>query len=254
MKNNILIVFLFISILSFSQKIHVRYVNVRSDIATVNEDLYIDGNQVISRQDSLVQFKNTGTTDGNVIVMKKSNNKKAYYFISNMNDSGERDFFFTSYIKFYSDNFFVHDKVLKPVWKIDEKSTKKIAGYECTKATTNFRGSNIVAYFAKELPYSAGPFKFFGLPGLILDVRVENKSYDIWRAEKVEVNYTQKVNFKPKFETYQKIEMKNFMALKEQNQIQINKELDKDLKQGENIYRPYPKGRFGVEKTFEWEK
>ena len=56
MKNNILIVFLFISILSFSQKIHVRYVNVRSDIATVNEDLYIDGNQVISRQDSLVQF------------------------------------------------------------------------------------------------------------------------------------------------------------------------------------------------------
>jgi GLPGLI family protein len=41
---------------------------------------------------------------------------------------------------------------------------KKILGYDCIKATANFRGSEVTAYFTKELPYSAGPFKFFGLP------------------------------------------------------------------------------------------
>jgi GLPGLI family protein len=61
---------------------------------------------------------------------------------------------------------------------------KKILGYDCIKATANFRGSEVTAYFTKELPYSAGPFKFFGLPGVILDIREDNKNFNIWKAEK----------------------------------------------------------------------
>ncbi|MCR5394749.1 MAG: GLPGLI family protein [Bacteroidales bacterium] len=43
-----------------------------------------------------------------------------------------------------------------------------IAGYCCHKAMLSFRGRNWTAWYAPELKYSDGPWKFNGLPGLIL--------------------------------------------------------------------------------------
>jgi GLPGLI family protein len=59
-------------------------------------------------------------------------------------------------------------------WNVDY-NTLKIDKYLCYKATAIFRGSNIVAYFTKEIPYSTGPYKFGGLPGLILEVYEEGR-------------------------------------------------------------------------------
>lgn len=54
-------------------------------------------------------------------------------------------------------------------WKIlDEYS--KILGYECQKATCKFRGREYTAWFTKNLPINNGPWKFHGLPGLIMKV------------------------------------------------------------------------------------
>lgn len=237
----------------FSQKVHVRYTYVRSPIATLTEDLYIDENKVISRQDSIIQFKNLESSEGNIIAFKKGTSSRAFYYISNINNNDKKDFFFTSYVKDSpTDNYFVHDQVSKPIWTIDKTSTKKILGYNCIKATSNFRGSDVTAYFTKELPYSTGPFKFFGLPGLILDIRVDNKSYDIWRAEKVEIDYKEKVNFSPAFNDFSKIEMKNFIDLKDQNLARSRTQDLKDLPS--HIKVDYQMNRFGVERIFEWEK
>lgn len=48
--------------------------------------------------------------------------------------------------------------------------TKIIHGYETQKATTSFAGRDYVAWFAPELPLPEGPYKFNGLPGLILEI------------------------------------------------------------------------------------
>ncbi|SHF07460.1 GLPGLI family protein [Chryseobacterium takakiae] len=54
-------------------------------------------------------------------------------------------------------------------WKlIDEK--KQILGYNCQKAETTFRGRNYTAWYTNEIGISDGPYKFSGLPGLILEV------------------------------------------------------------------------------------
>lgn len=62
-------------------------------------------------------------------------------------------------------------------WNIIADTDSIILGYKCEKATCRFRGRNYVAWFANEIAIDNGPWKFHGLPGLILKVEDENKEY-----------------------------------------------------------------------------
>lgn len=54
---------------------------------------------------------------------------------------------------------------------------KQILGYTCQKATLDFGGRQWTAYFTQEIPISDGPYKFHGLPGLILEIYSEDGDY-----------------------------------------------------------------------------
>lgn len=54
-------------------------------------------------------------------------------------------------------------------WDIQD-SVKTIMDYTCQLATTRFRGRNWEAWFTTNIPSNNGPWKFGGLPGLILEV------------------------------------------------------------------------------------
>ncbi|MFL9835283.1 GLPGLI family protein [Chryseobacterium terrae] len=112
------------------------------------------------------------------------------------------------------ENFF--DKVYlttyhcKPEWKILQEKTK-LFNYNVQKAETNFGGRKWIAWFTNELPTSDGPYKFYGLPGLILKIAdsEENFIFEIKGLIKEQNNiegrnaYTAKVNFTPKqWETF----------------------------------------------------
>lgn len=64
----------------------------------------------------------------------------------------------------------------KPVWEIGD-SIKTVLGYECVKATTNYRGRTWIAWFTPEIPIQDGPWKLCGLPGLILEAHDANGDY-----------------------------------------------------------------------------
>lgn len=55
-------------------------------------------------------------------------------------------------------------------WSI-KKDKKEIGKYICQKATTKHRGRDYTAWFTSEIPVDIGPWKFHGLPGLIVEVR-----------------------------------------------------------------------------------
>lgn len=54
-------------------------------------------------------------------------------------------------------------------WQITSDSMD-LLGYLCQKATCRFRGRDYEAWFTMQVPLSNGPWKFGGLPGLILKV------------------------------------------------------------------------------------
>ncbi|RHL02428.1 MULTISPECIES: GLPGLI family protein [Bacteroides] len=55
---------------------------------------------------------------------------------------------------------------------------KTILGYDCQKATATFKGRDYEAWFTMDIPSKYGPYKFVGLPGLILSIQDSNKEYN----------------------------------------------------------------------------
>lgn len=64
----------------------------------------------------------------------------------------------------------------KVVWKISSEK-QKIGSYNTQKATTDFGGRSWIAWFTQELPFQDGPYKFSGLPGLILKIEDTSGSH-----------------------------------------------------------------------------
>lgn len=65
---------------------------------------------------------------------------------------------------------FFDEKIEPQLWTI-ENDTCRILNYLCNKATTKFRGREYEVYFTTEIPINEGPWKLYGLPGLILTAR-----------------------------------------------------------------------------------
>lgn len=71
-------------------------------------------------------------------------------------------------------------------WKISSE-TRKIGEYKVQKAETDFAGRKWTAWFTTDLPYQDGPYKFGGLPGLIVKVEDDkgDYSFDLMKNYKI---------------------------------------------------------------------
>jgi len=67
-------------------------------------------------------------------------------------------------------------------WKI-QRENKMILGHLCRKATLELNGKNIEAWFATDIDIMDGPEIYFGLPGLILEIR---QGITVTKAVKIE--------------------------------------------------------------------
>lgn len=63
-------------------------------------------------------------------------------------------------------------------WNLSNEFNE-ILNYKVQKATTEFGGRTWVAWFAKDIPIQDGPYKFHGLPGLILKIEDSTLSHKL---------------------------------------------------------------------------
>ena len=61
-------------------------------------------------------------------------------------------------------------------WTLEE-DTASFLGHPCQKATCRWRGRDYVAWFAPDIPIRRGPWKFGGLPGLIMKIHDVDSLY-----------------------------------------------------------------------------
>lgn len=120
------------------------------------------------------------SVDGGVITVTDGNGHVTVTNLSGMfaasnayfKDMEAGKLFFTPYAgtKLYA----VEEKIPSIDWTITQE-TKQIQGMACQKATCRFRGRDYEAWFCSQIPYSNGPWKLGGLPGLILEASDSRK-------------------------------------------------------------------------------
>ncbi len=81
----------------------------------------------------------------------------------------------TDIIQMLGKVYVIEDTLIPQNWKI-QNDLKEVAGHVCMKAywEDTLKSQKITAWFAQDIPSSAGPERFCGLPGLILEVDVNN--------------------------------------------------------------------------------
>jgi GLPGLI family protein len=69
---------------------------------------------------------------------------------------------------------FVKEELPKLNWTTGENQ-QEILGYKCHEMKTTFRERNYKVWFTTDLPFKAAPWKFHGLPGVVLKVESDGE-------------------------------------------------------------------------------
>ncbi|MGA9213036.1 MAG: GLPGLI family protein [Kaistella sp.] len=80
------------------------------------------------------------------------------------------------YITQISEDDYLVNQTIDLKWKLYPEYIS-VLDYKAQKATTEFGGRKWTAWFTKDIPFQDGPYKFKGLPGLIVKIEDESKSH-----------------------------------------------------------------------------
>jgi len=177
-----------ISLKTFSQNnlYEIEYVCTRALNFKVqtNDILYYDVNNNITyyKEGEFITVEKPDLTSlpSNAILVKEKNIANKSYVYTNFNEKT-----IVENTKPYKNYYLCNEELPKIDWQISNE-TKNINGIEITKATTTFRGRKYEVWFSYEYPFSVGPWKFQGLPGLIFEVNDLTTPFTFqWHLKKI---------------------------------------------------------------------
>ena len=94
-------------------------------------------------------------------------------------------------LEYYGYVFLNYYRYFEPIpqieWELTD-DTEEIMGHECHKATAKWRGREWNAWYS-DIPVDAGPWKFQGLPGLILKVEDTAGDHSIYAIDSENLRY-----------------------------------------------------------------
>ena len=135
---------------------------------------------------------------------------------------------------YYEENMPVFD------WEIDA-DTLTVMNYLCQKATCHFRGRDFTAWFTVDIPVNNGPWKFSGLPGLILKI-YDNDNLYIFECVKTEFHKKKFPIYKYNdYSSYKKTEREKLLMFQKkihENYLGVLGAVLKDYKPEKIVYHP----------------
>jgi GLPGLI family protein len=147
-----------------------------------------------------------------------------YYIFRDMKSNSTYDV-----IRTLNKLYVVEDSIRNPKWKI-LNDLREIAGHMCMNASyyDELKMNKITAWFALDWPVPMGPERFGGLPGVILEISINNGA-QIISADKIELYESDSIIAKP-------IHKKKVKRINEEQYLSI---LRKHIESSKKEERPY---------------
>lgn len=167
MKKTLFLLLVNLLLINFVKAQHIEVKYNRNKITKTKEHKDI--------QNEYVLFYNQGKSifleDKQRLSSKLKNDISEQEYLLNFDISDKKLFYYKDFnrneLVSILDVYQVKDSLINWNWEITDE-TKEVAGYLCKKAVSNFQGFPFVAWYTEDIPISAGPEIYDGLPGLIL--------------------------------------------------------------------------------------
>jgi GLPGLI family protein len=149
-----------------------------------SESIFLSENKFI--RDSLLQrMKNISVENNSTLDISQFPRTKFKYKIVNKKSLDKLIY----YDEIFTTKFMYEESKKKLEWNI-HKDISNIKGFKCQKATTFYGGRYYSAWFTNEIPISDGPYKFKGLPGLIVKISDSKNHYVFELISHHTINYS----------------------------------------------------------------
>lgn len=144
----------------------------------------------------------------------------------------------------------ISEKTTNFNWNINYKEEKKIGSYSCKKATTTFRGRDYTAWYYDEIPTYFGPWKFNGLPGLIIEITDNTQTFS-WKCSSIKISSKDFIQIP--YEEYSTISIQQYVIKVKEYIEKLRTRVRGILPRGMQ-YKAPKNSRIGLELIYEWEK
>lgn len=144
----------------FAESLPKEQVNVKMLLFDQDRTLYTEDD---SKKPDEVLTQQTGHMTMRMIV--SGGNDKTFTDIKNMKKTEQKEFM--------TRMFLIESDIMNPDWKFTGNN-RIVLGYNCQEAIREDNGKKISAWFTTLIPVSSGPAGYYGLPGLILLVDIDN--------------------------------------------------------------------------------
>lgn len=162
----------------------------------------------------VAQF-NTNRT--NIDMRNFSNKPKSNFLIIQTNDGSD-------YYERIGETVFSYNSPMIKDWKLSNEN-KTINGIECKKAEVRYKGRDWTAWYSTTLPFPYGPYKFSGLPGLIVKITDKTGDFDYELVKSVATS-----NLKERTVTVNKMHYEKAKLVTKDELIRVRKNFRDNIK------------------------
>jgi GLPGLI family protein len=238
-KTLLLAALILFSTVSYAQKLegmihYVRTMNYIKQLTAVDylskqlidKYSYVYGNRLESKSYARLYFNATQTKfeDSDENDMGYSYKKAEYTITRDFSNNTLHD-----YMDVLGKTYIVEDSLKAPRWIILNEM-KEIAGHACMNASYNdtLKKQKVIGWYALDMPISGGPERFFGLPGMLLGIDINNGAL-VLEADKIDLKpLTTELDF-PKKAKGKKIKEKDYIGI-------LRKQIVENRKQEQPVF------------------